>query len=292
MKRGSGGRGLARAAGLGLVWVAVAGCGGPRVALPPTDPGYEFEVGQAEFERHHWLEAQTRLKRFLDLNPGHAKADSAQFLVGRALFETKGYAEAAVEFAILGREYPRSDLRDDAAYLECLSYFKQMRPAQYDPSQATRATNCLNEFLLRFPDTSLRADAEARLRDIDDRLAEKDFRLGVLFAKMKKPEAARIYLEDVVQSHPHSRWVPQALLWIGRSHEQQGRAPEAAALYRRLVEEFPDDEATREARERLGELVRRNPGLEIQPATPGSATDGDGATGARAVEDGAPRSRP
>jgi outer membrane protein assembly factor BamD len=292
MTRRSGGRRAARATRFGLLLLAAAGCGGPQVSVPPTDPGYEFEVGRSEFESRHWLEAQNHLKRFLDLNPGHAKADSAQYLVGRALFESKSYAEAAVEFAILGREYPRSELRDDAAYQECLSYFKQMRPAQFDPTHATRATNCLNEFLLRYPETSLRGEAEARLRDIDDRLAEKDFRLGVLFAKMKKPEAARIYLEGVVEGHPRSRWVPPALLWIGRSHEQQERAPEAAAIYRRLIEEFPDDEAGRAARERLDDLIRRHPGLEMQPATPGSATDGDGATGASAAGDSASRPRP
>ena len=96
--------------------IVASGCGGPNLQIAPTDPRYELEVGRAEFASRHWLEAQTHLKKFLDAHPGHALADSAQLLLGLSLYESKSYSEAAVEFAILGREFPRSLLRDDAAY--------------------------------------------------------------------------------------------------------------------------------------------------------------------------------
>jgi outer membrane assembly lipoprotein YfiO len=240
---------------------ALLGCGGPHVSLPPTDPRYQFELGRAQFERHHWLEAQTPLKAFLDAHPGHALADSAQYLLGRSMYVGKSYAEAAVEFAILGREYPRSELRDDASYYECLSYSQQMRSAQLDPTFALRARTCLQEFLLRYPETDLGGEARKRIAEIDDRLAEKEYRLGVLFAKMKRPAAARVYLEGLVQTYPQSRWVPDAVLWIGRSHETEGHYTDAFAAYQRLGAEFPNTPAAQEAGQRAKKLLERDPGL-------------------------------
>lgn len=239
--------------------LAAAGCGGPALRLPKDDPRYDFELGRREFERRHYVDAQTHLKRFLSLQPGNAVADSAQFLVGRSLLESKAYAEAAVEFAILPREYPRSELRDDAAFHECLSYHRQMRPPQFDPTFASRASACWSEFLLRYPDSASAGQVAERQRDIADRLAEKEFRIGVLFAKLKKPAAARIYLEGLVQQYPETRWVPACLYWIGRSQELQGEPAAAVASYRQLLSRFPQDEAAGDARSRLAELARRHP---------------------------------
>jgi outer membrane protein assembly factor BamD len=256
---------MKRSACRAAVWLAialVAGCGGPRVGVAPTDPRYEFDRGRHEFERKHWVDAQTHLKKFLDQAPGHAVADSAQLLVGLALLQSKSYAEAAVEFSIFGREYPRSPLRDEAAYDECYSYFKQMRSAQLDPTFANRAQTCFNELLLRYPDTRFKAEAEARLAEIRDLLAEKEYRLGVLFARMQRPDAARLYLQGLLQNYPQSRWAAPAELWLGRSEEQRGDFGAAATRYRSVVENFPNDPASREAREQLDKLLKDHPDLK------------------------------
>jgi outer membrane protein assembly factor BamD len=257
---------LALLAGLGA-------CGGPRVPLPKTDKRLEFVQGRTRFAHRDWIEAQQHFKRFLDSSPGEAQADSAQLLVGQCLFNEKSYAEAAVEFAILGREYPRSDLLDDAAYAECLCYFEQMRPAQLDPTFAARARTCLNEFLLRYPDATQREDAEKHLGRIADLLAEKELRLGMMFCKMKRPAAALVYLQEILDEYPSSKSAPQALLWIGRSDELLDKPAEAASAFRKLLEVFPKDPAANEARTRLRDLLVRHPELS-------------------AVSEGAPPARP
>mgnify|MGYP003542286594 CR=1 FL=1 len=89
-------------------------------------------------------------------------ATAIGFAVGMAMFGSKSYAESAVEFALLGREFPRSELRDDAAYWECMSYFRQMRPAQFDPTFAQKSTDCFSEMEMRFPESDNVAASRAR----------------------------------------------------------------------------------------------------------------------------------
>jgi outer membrane protein assembly factor BamD len=251
---GSGRRSCVLTAGCLTLGLLLAGCGGPQVQLAKTDARYNFERGRSEFAHQHWLEAQTFLKRFLDTNPGNAAADSAQFLIARALYEQKSYAEASVEFGVLPREYPRSPLREEAGYCECMSTFKQMRSSQLDPTFANRAATCFQEFLLRYPDTTWRQASNDRLRDIDDRLAEKQYRLGSMFAKMKRPAAARVYLDEIVLKYPQSRWVPPALVWIGSCQQQQGDFAAARASFERVVRDYPDTQPAREATSRLARM--------------------------------------
>ncbi len=251
-------------AGLG----AVAGCGGPRVAIAPTDPLYEFRVGLADNARHHWVEAQDHLKRFLDLHPGHVNADSAQYELGLAKMGAHLYPEAAVEFQILGQEYPRSPLRPAASFQECVSYVKQVRSTQLDPTPAIRAQTCLDEYMLRFPGAADSAAAVNHLRDLADHLAEKDLRLGRMFVRMKRPRAARVYLQNVLHATPGSRWEPEALLYLGQVEELEAQPAEAAKAYRRVVTEHGGTEAARPARERLDKLVARHPELAQDTASP------------------------
>jgi outer membrane assembly lipoprotein YfiO len=260
-------RAPSRLARAGVLWLAVlaAGCGGPRTHRAPSDPRYEFEIGSAEFGRRHWVEAQSHLKRFLDLNPGHAVADSAQLLLALAKFESRSYAEAAVEFGILVHEFPRSALRDDASFHECRCYFEQMRPPQLDPTFAHRAQTCFREFLLRYSDSPHREAAAQHIQDIDDRLAEKDLRIGILFAKMNRPRAARVYLEAVLQNYPRSRWVPEALLWLARSLEKMGELTPAFETYGKLAESYPETGPGREARAIQRQLLDRYPQLRAGP---------------------------
>jgi len=238
-----------------LLWVA--GCGGPRLSVSRDSDRYEFESGKAAYSKKHWLDAQTHLKRFLDVHPGHAAADSAQLLLGMAQFQVKSYAEAAVEFAILVREFPRSDLLDEASYQECLCYKEQMSKSQLDPTFAFRTRSCINEFILRYPDSPLREDARGQLLEIANGLAEKEFELGIMWTKMKKYRAGIIYFDEVLQKYPTSIWVPDTLFWKARCHKERKQFDEAIALLRLLVDSFPDHKLTSQGKRELEHLERR-----------------------------------
>jgi outer membrane assembly lipoprotein YfiO len=241
--------------------LAVGGCGGPRVDLPETDPLYDFRAGTLELQREHWVAAQDRLKRFLDLHPGHAKADSAQFLLGRAKQGAKLYPEAAVEFQILAQEYPRSPLRVDAAFEECVSYARQMRSPKLDPTPAYRARTCFQDFLVRSSTSPDSARALEELRRIADFLAEKDFQIGKMYLGMKRPRSARVYLEGLLQNFPESTRISDTWVLIGRVEELEGHAAEAAAAYRRVISTYPGTAAAEEARKLLDRLVSAHPAL-------------------------------
>ena len=251
--------------GFGL---GVVGCGGPRIAVAPSDPEYEFRLGQAEMQRQHWISAQDHLKRFLDLHPGHARADSAQYLMGGAKFGAKLYPEAAVEYQIVGQEYPRSDLRLDAAFQECVSYARQMRSPNLDPTPAIRARTCFDEFLLRASTAADSARARVELGKIADFLAEKDFQIGKMYVGMKLPASARVYLEDILQKYPESSRIPDVWFLMGRAAELEKNWADAAAAYRRVLQESATSKAAPGARNRLEHLLAVRP--ELASATDAS----------------------
>lgn len=250
------------------LWLVLqSGCGLPPVPVPKTSERYDFEAGKVALQSKRWLEAQTFLKRFLNQHPGHALADSAQYLLGTAQFSAKSFAEAAVEYALLVREFPRSELRDDASIEECRCYFEQMRPPQLDPTFALRTRSCLNEFLLRYPESPHKSQALELLTEIADRLAEKEYRLATMFVNRKLYRSALIYADEILREYPASSWVPQALLLRGRCLQETGDPAGAADAWQRLIDNFPDHPATVQARSALRRMGHESAG-EARPDAP------------------------
>jgi len=132
-----------------------------------------------------------------------------------------------------------------------------MTKTQLDPTFAFRTRSCLNEFILRYPDSPLRVQAREHLEQIADRLAEKEFRLGVMWAKMKRYRAAILYFDEVLQKYPSSNWVPESLFWKGRSLRERHQFDEAMATFQLLIDSFPEHRTTPEARSQLEDLQKQ-----------------------------------
>ena len=78
-----------------------------------------------------------------------------------------------------------------------------------------------------------------------------------LFEK-KYRDAEREYLAAAL-TYDAPRWQAAALLQAAKADEADGRPADAAELYRKFLERFPNDASAAEARERLGALDASNP---------------------------------
>jgi tetratricopeptide (TPR) repeat protein len=64
-----------------------------------------------------------------------------------------------------------------------------------------------------------------------DRLAKKDFSIGRLYLKMGDYEAARIYLQGVIDDYAESNYGAEALYLFARSLEKEKKFAEAKSKY-------------------------------------------------------------
>ncbi len=65
---------------------------------------------------------------------------------------------------------------------------------------------------------------------------------------------AQARLEELISTYPDSPWADDALLKLGELYEQQQQFVEARAMYRTLVERFPDSSLLAKTQERLGNV--------------------------------------
>ncbi len=66
------------------------------------------------------------------------------------------------------------------------------------------AINCYNEFAKQYPQEAKKASVESKLDDINELLAEKDFKTGLYYQKTDDRQAANLYYQMVLRQWPQS----------------------------------------------------------------------------------------
>ena len=245
---------------VGLVFIAAlvaAGCGG---SLKEQKSGVaDYEKGKAAFDRSNWYDAIADLKSYVEQYPGTEKTDDALYYLGEAYFRNKDHALASGQFDRLIRDFPQSPFQPDALFLLARCDDVSSRPALLDQTETLRAIDRYRQFLETYPEHAKAAEARQRVATLRDRLAEKRFRNGRLYAKLHQDAAASFYLEGVLNEYAETRWAGDAALLLAEIYLRQGKREEAIAALRRIPQDLATAEVRRKGQERLRSLG--DPGL-------------------------------
>jgi outer membrane protein assembly factor BamD len=145
----------------------------------------------------------------------------------------------------------------EAAYAQlqvAMTHFKQMEKPDRDRTHAVAAEEEFQIFLSKYPNDPLAAKAEQRLREVQELLAEGDFRIGYYYYVKEDKKAAESRLRAVVNRYPLYSKSDQALWMLGNIWQGTEKKEIAAPYYARLVRNYPLSPLVPEAKNRLKAL--------------------------------------
>ncbi len=213
----------ARSLSVVLVVLLLGGCAArsPRVRLDAED---QFNLAKREFDSGRYQKASESFRRLIFEHPGSAKVDEAQYLIGVCFYNMKDYAQAEAELKHFLLNYPDSPYADNAAYYVGMSFYKMLAPHFHDQTNAKKAVDAFSRFLVKYPESKLVPQVEARLFECRDRLAEKELEIAKLYLKLKKYAPAKLYLEYVISEYPDTRRALEAKRLLEERAGELGRA--------------------------------------------------------------------
>lgn len=150
-------------------------------------------------------------KHIAEAAPYSEYGDKAQFHLGLAYKKTNHFEEALQAFQTLIDQHPASKLVPQARFQIADSSYLQSVIATRDQHVMDRASKEIDKFLSHYPDSSV-SDKAARLRqEIDEKNAEKNYRIGLFYEKENFLDSAFIYYRDVSDRYPHTQWGKKAM---------------------------------------------------------------------------------
>ena len=253
---------------LAAVCVAVActafivGCAsaGGRSAVPPgtAQPDqYLFERGKTALDQKKWLTAREFFKQVTETYTQSPVRPDAKLGIGDT-YLGEGSAESLVlaiaEFQEFLSFYPTHPRADYAQYKLGLAHFRQMRAPQRDQTETRQAIREFENFITRYPNSSLLPEVRNRLRESKDRLAEAEFEVGRFYYRIRWYPGAIDRLSTLLKDDPNFTSRDGAYFYLAESYVKVNRNAEALPLLEKLVTEYEQSEYLVDAKKRIDEI--------------------------------------
>jgi outer membrane protein assembly factor BamD len=167
-----------------------------------------------------------------------------------------GLAQAEAEYKDFILFYPTLEESAEAQEKVCMIHYRQMEKADRDPQHAQRAEDECRNVLVQFPNSKFAPRAQQLLRNVQEVIAEGEFRRGVFYHGKGSHPAAAHRLQDLAAQYPLYSKADEANWLLGDSYSKMGARfrPQAGAAYAKIVREYPLSTFVEDAKKRLTAL--------------------------------------
>ena len=259
----------------------------PTPAQKKTDSAESAEPDKVLYSRamldikqKKYTEARLDLQTLINTYPDSEYLAKAKLAVADSFYKeggTSNLTQAVEEYKNFIVFFP---FLDEAGYAQMqvgMAHYHMMEKADRDNSQAQQAEDEFRTFLLKYPQNPLVPKAEQYLRNVQEVLAEGQFRVARFYYLKQdlRPAAAR--LVELSDRYPLYSQSDDALFMLGSIYSRAKQiskneddknhwADLAAKCYERIVRDYPLSSAAPEAKARLKEM-----GMPVPAADPAAA---------------------
>lgn len=151
---------------------------------------------------------------YIRLNdPTGPLADDAVMAAANSYFLRGRYNEADEQYALLRKEYPRSEHQYNAHILGLQAKLRRYQGSEYDGTPLEESQKLIVQLKQQFGN-ELDADQKQRLATTDAQiakeLAQRDFDMGVYYQDLKEYGSAKFYFADVLKRHAGTPYADEA----------------------------------------------------------------------------------
>jgi outer membrane protein assembly factor BamD len=227
------------------VYFMIAGCSSATLDND-SPPETQYAEGERLFEKDRFLESVERFRILKSRYPYSKYAALATLKIGDVHFKDEAFLEAAAAYKIFRDLYPKHELASYALFRIGESFFNQMPSTtdrDLDPAQS--AIDAYSSLIAEYPAAPQRAEAEKRIHELREKLAEKEIYVGDFYFKRELYQAAAGRYLFLVDKYPEFSKNEKSLYRLAYSYERMGEYAKADSALKRLESEFPKDESDR-----------------------------------------------
>lgn len=220
------------------------------------------------FSEKSYLDAYEEFRIVTLQNQGSVFADSAQFRMGECRFLREEYLLAAYEYDVLIRTMPTSKLVPEARFRRAMSYYQQSPEYYHDQTSTRQAIDEFQSFIEYHPTDSLVTDAEAKIGELNAKLARKEFENGVTYMYMEYYRSAATTFDHVLEKYHDSPFAEQAQLRKAEAMLKRNKLPEAKTEIEKFLTKYPNSKFKPDAESLQKDILSRSTGKPDAPAKP------------------------
>jgi outer membrane protein assembly factor BamD len=221
--------------------------------------GEEALKGKSSFVFFHDVDYAKAIEYFQEVIDNYPYSDYAvlaELQIGDIHFERGEYEEASSYYHDFVELHPNHPKVSYALYRNGLCSYNQMRDVERDQAPTREAVAQFKALLERYPNSEMAADAQSRLIECQNRLAEQDIEIGDYYFQQHAWYAAarryRLALTDYPDHGDRVRTLAQLGFALSNLHQYL----EAEGVLRRSLELGAEDQLQDDVKSELEMLAR------------------------------------
>jgi outer membrane protein assembly factor BamD len=171
-----------------------------------------YTLAKAKFDDENYLDAIEDFRVITLQYPGSRVADSAQFFLAQSYFHRGQFILAASEYETLVRSMSVSPLVPEARYEIGMCYYELSPNSDLDQKYTYKALDAFQSFIEYHPTNALVPQAEQKIRELNTKLAGKEYNSGKIYMKMEYYGAAERQFQFVLEKYHDTDYAPPALI--------------------------------------------------------------------------------
>lgn len=186
-----------------------------------------FDRAMNSMKGGRYPEARTLLETLISTYPDSEYVARAKLSVGDSWYAeggTAGLQQAEVEYKDFITFFPNMPEAAEAQLKVANIHYKQMEKPDRDYNQAMRAADEYKALIQQFPDSKLLPQAKQRLREVQEVLAERQWRIARFYFLRNNFAASQARLTSLVNSYPLYSGADEALFMLGNIYEREANA--------------------------------------------------------------------
>ncbi len=240
----------------------------PVAVAPTTETEPDkilFERGTAEIEKGHYDVGRLTLQTLINTYPDSDYLAKAKLAIADSFYKqggTSGLVQAKAEYKDFITFFPNDPDAAEAQMKAAMTNYRQMEKPDRDRTQALAAEEEFRFMLAQYPKSQYAPEAQQRLREVQEVLAEGNFEVGRQYFIRRAYRAAISRFQETLQKYPDYSGQDETLYLLGESYERSNNDRLAADSYAKIVEYFPDCDYFKKAKERLTDLNQPIPATD------------------------------
>ncbi len=236
-----------------------------------------YDRAQEDLKHGRYTEGRLALQTLINTYPDSEYLAKAKLAVADSYYKeggTSNLTQSVAEYKDFITFFP---FLEEAAYAQMqvgMAHFRMMEKSDRDSSQAEFAEDEFQSMLLKYPQSPLAPQAEQRLREVQEVLADGEYKIAHYYYTKQDYRASAARLLEVTNRYPLYSNSAEALWLLGDiyTHVKLGAKNEdvrnywgalSGKVYDRIVEQYPLAPRASDAKARLKQL-----GLPVPPPNP------------------------
>jgi outer membrane protein assembly factor BamD len=236
-----------------------------------------YDRALEDIKHGRFTEGRLSLQTLINTYPDSEYLAKAKLAVADSYYKENGTSnltQAVAEYKDFITFFP---FLEEAAYAQMqvgMAHYKMMEKSDRDNSQAQMAEDEFQAMLLKFPQSPLAPQAEQRLREVQEVLADGEYKIAHYYYAKQDYRASAARLMEVTNRYPLYSQSDEALWMLGDiySRVKQGSKNEdqrnywgalSGKVYVQIVEQYPLSPRAQDAKARLKQM-----GLPVPSSNP------------------------